>query len=408
MKAGLSGLRRWWRRASPTVLREGVTVQLFAVIVGAVLTGVVAYLYSDASGTWQQSVRDETERTAARQEQVRKIYGDEARVAFRAAVADIRARALRPIRDTSRLAASEYAVAAQAAFQLRRTSPPDSLVGDPRYALPNGGFDVPHRLTVLTRTEAEPTDAARTRAEGDTQAVRAGAVAVITVIFTGVATVAAAMPRRRGRGGDDITDDPQLIPQPGLAAAERRHITMLLLVLWAAGVLLPLVQLALAGEEQRSQAAAARTAVHLSGQIGIGLTKSEFELNALKDATFVNVAATSREFAAVDASATEAPAELAMVRAEEAAAVAVHDVAATMGHVPAPVDGLDEPTVAGLRSGENDWKALLARQNEEADRAGFYGTWSNRALAAIAGVLALTAWFEVVAAVRKPPASPTG
>ena len=41
---------------------------------------------------------------------------------------------------------------------------------------------------------------------------------------------------------------------------------MLLLVLWAAGVLLPLVQLALAGEEQRSQAAAARTAVHLPGR----------------------------------------------------------------------------------------------------------------------------------------------
>jgi hypothetical protein len=388
------------------VLRERVTVQLIAVIVGAVLTGVVAILYSSASGSWQQSVRDETERTAARQEQVRRIYGDEAPVAFRVAVADIRARALRPIKDTSRLAASEQTVAAQAAFQLRRISPPDSLVGDPRYALPNSGFDVPRRLTELTRTEADPPDPGASRGDGDTKAVLAGAVAVITVIFTGVATVAAAMPRRRGR--DDAADDPQLIPQLGLAAAERRRITMLLLVLWAAGVLLPLVQLGLAGEEQRSQAAAARTAVHLSGQIAVGLTRSEFELNALRDATFVNVAATSREFAAVDASPADAPAELAMVRAEEAAAADVHDVAVTMGQVPAVVDGLDEPTVAGLRSGENDWEALLARQNAEADRADLYGDWSNAAVAAIAGVLALTAWFEVVAAIRKRPTTAAG
>ena len=292
-------------------------------------------------------------------------------------------------------------MAEQTAFRLRQTSPPDSLVRDPRYALPNGAYDVPRRLTDLSRIEDAPPDAERARAQGDTQAVRAGTVAVITVIFTGVATVAAAMPRRRGRGGD-AEHDPEVIPQPGIAPADRRRVTMLLLVLWAAGVLLPLVQLALAGEEQRSQAAAARTAVHLSGQIAVGLTRSEFEINALRDATFVNVAATSRELAALDAPSADAPAELAMVRVEEAAAAAVRDVAVTMGQVPAVVEGLDEPTVAGLRSGENDWKALLVRQNAEAGRADFYGDWSNYAVAAIAGVLAVTAWFEVVAAVQRP------
>jgi hypothetical protein len=363
------------------------------VVAGAALAAVAAVLYSNASGTWQQAVREETQRTAARQEQVRTVYGDEAPVAFAAAAAQARAGELRPLRGTGRLAGSEYTVAAQTAFQLVQSAPPGSLAAARQYALPGGGFEAPRRLADLTRAEPAPPDADATAMDGDAQAMAAGVVGLCTVLITGVAVAGAAMPRR---GTADDAEPPEIIPQPGLAAGRRRRAAILLLALWAAGVLLPFAQLALSAEEQRSQAAGARTAVQLSGQIAIGLTRSEFETNALRAAVFADVAATSRELAALDAPARDAPAERALASAEETAAGTARGIAATMGRIPPSVDGLDARTVADLRSGPNDWAATLRRQNAEVDRANVYGSASNYAVAAIAVLLALTAVVEVV------------
>jgi hypothetical protein len=69
--------------------------------------------------------------------------------------------------------------------------------------------------------------------------------------------------------------------------------------------------------------------------------------------------------------------------------------------VPDAVDGLDGRTVAALRSGENEWTALLARQNAAIDRAGVYGAWSNAATVAIAFVVALFALAQAIPVVTR-------
>jgi hypothetical protein len=284
-------------------------------------------------------------------------------------------------------------VAAQTAFQLVQSAPPGSLAAARQYALPGGGFDAPRRLADVTRAEPAPPDADATAMDGDAQALAAGVVGLFTVLITGAAVTGAAMPRR---GTADDTEPPEIIPQPGLAAGRRRRAAILLLAFWAAGVLLPFAQLALSAEEQRSQGAGARTAVQLSGQIAIGLTRSQFETNALRTAAFADVAATSRELAALDAPQRDAATERAVASAEESAAATARAIAAAMSQVPATVDGLDARTVAELRSGPNDWPATLKRQNAEVDRANAYGSASNAAVAAIAVLLALTAVVEVV------------
>ena len=362
--AAVSGgrLRRWWSALRPTVTSERVLVQLAAVVAGAAFAAVAAVLYSNASGTWQQAVREETQRTAARQEQVRTVYDDEAPVAFAAAAAQVRARELRPLRGTGRLAGSEYTVAAQTAFQLVQSAPPGSLAAARQYALPGGGLDAPPgRLADVTRADPAPPDADATAMDGDAQALAAGVVGLFTVLITGAAVTGAAMPRR---GTADDTEPPEIVPQPGLAAGRRRRAAILLLAFWAAGVLLPFAQLALSAEEQRSQGAGARTAVQLSGQIAIGLTRSQFETNALRTAAFADVAATSRELAALDALPRDAATERAVAGAEESAAATARAIAAAMSQVPATVDGLDARTVAELRSGPR----RLARNPQEAKR----------------------------------------
>jgi hypothetical protein len=257
--------------------------------------------------------------------------------------------------------------------------------------LPEGGFDVPQRLADLLRTEAAPPDPDAAWVDGDAQALRAGAVGVVTVIFTGVAVVAAAMPRRRTPDGEE--EVPEIIPQPGLAAARRRRTTTLLLALWAAGVLLPFIQLALSGEEQRSQAAAARTAVQLSGQIAAGIARSEFETNALRDAAFADVAATARELAALGAPSVDAALERALARVEEVAAATDRDIAAIMGRVPATVDGLDARTLAALRSGKTTGKRPWRSRTPRPTAPTFTATGRT------------TQWQRLPSSSRSPPGS---
>jgi hypothetical protein len=397
--------RGWWAAIRWSFADERTAAQLIAVFIGAALTAVAAILYSGASGAWQLSVRSESDRTAALQEQVRTVYGDEAPVAFRVAAAETRTRALHTIEDPSRLVASEAEVAEQVAFRLSQTARPGSLAADRRYVLPEGGYDVPRRLADLLRSQPLPPDPDVARTDGDAQALRAGVVGLVTVLATSIAIVIAAMPRRR-TPGRDVQEEPEVFPQPGLAAADRRRATILLLALWAAGVLLPLGQLALSAEEQRSQAAAARAAVQLSGQIAVSLTRSGFETNALRDAVFTDVAATARELAALDAPEPDATTERELARLEEAVAAVDRDIAARMGRVPDAVDGLDARTVAALRSDKPQWEATRATQKAETGRADVYGDWSNHAVAAIAVVAAATAWFELVMMLHHRPPPP--
>lgn len=365
-------------------------VQLSALIVGALCTGVVAYLFSGASGTWQQAVREEAVRSGAAQELTRAVYGDEAPLAFRVAAAQARADAMQSSEGAGRLAAAERTIAEQSAFAASRSVPPGSLAADLRYALPGGGVDVARRLADLARQQPGVPDPDRTAAEGDAQARLAVWISVVTVVVTGVAVVAAVAPHRPT--GRRRPTPPEIIPQPGVVDPGRRRTASVLLVLWAAGVVLPLAQLVLGGDEQRSQASAARIAVQLSGQTAISFARTAFVTSALRDAGLAGAASVARQYAALDAGD---PAESVLAQAEASAAATIRRIAEEMTRAPTTDSGVAAYTATALASGPDQWRAALDVQHGHAERAGRFGTWSNGVVALIAVVAALSAVVEV-------------
>lgn len=381
--------RHLWR-ASVAALATGRTgVQLTALIVSALFTGVVAFLFSGASGTWQQAVREEAIRSTSAQELTRAVYGDEAPVALRVAAAQARAEAMQSSEGAGRLAAAERTIAEQLASAVSRSALPGSLAADPQYALPGGSVDVARRLADLTREQPGVPDPDQTAAEGDAQARLAGWIAVATAVVTGVAVVAAAAPHRLA--GRRRPVPPEIIPQPGVVTPGRRRTASVLLALWAAGVLLPLAQLVLSGEEQRSQAAAARTAVQITGQTAISLARSALATNALRDAELADAASAARQYAALDAGATNAPAEFALAQAEASTAATIRRIANEMTRTPTTDSGITAYTATALASGPAQWRAALKMQHGHAERANRFGAWSNGVVALIAVVAALSA-----------------
>lgn len=374
-----------------------VAIQVAAVVVGAVLAAVVAVQYSSASGLWQQAIREETVRSGLRQEQVRALYGDEAPLGVRIAAARARAEALRRLAGNSR-ADSERVVSTQLAFALGQSAAPGSLGAGDLYVLPDGGFDVARRLADAIRTGKTVPDPEATAAQGDAEATRALWLSALTVLVTGAAVVFAALPPNRRRSGQHATAEPELFPQPGTADRTTRRTASVLLALWAAGVLLPFAQLALGGEEQRSQAAAARTAVALTGQVAIGQARTAFADDARRTALFAGAAAIGRRIAALDFAGASASAESDVAAAEEAAASQLEVVAARMGRPLTAAAGIDQHLADALAADENRWKALGAEQNRQADRAEVYGAWSNAAVVLISAVAAVGAVAQVWAA----------
>lgn len=400
-------LRRWWaaarRRSTPRV-----AVQLAAVVVGAVLAGVVAVQYSEASGSWQQAVREETKRSGLRQEQVRAVYGDEAPLAVRAAAAQARADELQRLAGEER-ANAERVVSMQLAFAARRSGGGGGLV-DGGYGLPAGGFDVARRLADVVRAAKETVpEPERTVTEGDARASWAHAFSVLTVVITGAAVVFAALPprRRRSRRTARITrpggTEPEIIPQPGAADPWKRRTTSVMLALWAMGVLLPFAQLALGGEEQRSQAAAARIAVELSGQVAIAQARMAFADETKRTAIFTQTAAIARQLAAVDVPGARGEAEAAVAAAEETAAARFTAATAQMVRSPTTDDGIDHHLADALAADEDSWQALGDKQSRQANRAGVFGDWSNRTVVAISGVAAVAAVLQVATASPSAP-----
>ena len=240
----------------------------------------------------------------------------------------------------------------------------------------------------------------------------AGGLGLLTVLVTGLAVVLAALPRvRRTRTPDgdapNSPDDehsdsePEIIPQPGTAGLRERRIAYVLLALWAAGVLLPFAQLTLGGEEQRYQAAAARTAVQLSGQIAIGQTRASFADDAQRTAIFADAAATSRQLAALDVTGPLVATEESIASGEETAAARTGVVAAQMGAAPTTANGIDGHLADALARVPDDWKPVERQQIEQADRAETFGAWSNATVAFIAAVAALGAVVEVMSTARR-------
>jgi hypothetical protein len=376
-----------------------VALQLVTIMAGAALAGAASLAYSEANGIWQQALRGEVARSNALQETVRAVYGDEAPDAFRIAVLEIRADTLRRLGERNRLAVSQREVAEQTGFALRRAAHPDSLAGDHQFALPAGGADVPRRLADLTAQQARRQDPDALAADGDTAARLGGRIALVTIVVTAAAIVTALVPRRRRRGLHR-NETAELIPQPGITARRHRRTSGLLLAAWAAAVLLPFGQLAFSAEEQRSQSRSARSAVQLTSDLAISLTRSSFQTQARRIAAEISMEATAREIGALSGGPVDAASERAVARAEEAAASRSAEVAAAMSRDPRRQDGLSPREVAALVSREQDWKALAARQRAQADRADRFGGWSNTTVVLIAIVVAAGAMVQASTARR--------
>jgi hypothetical protein len=387
-------LRRGRSSLGRSLAQRRVAVQLVAVILGAIFAGVAAVEYSSASGDWQEAIRHQTKHSSAVQEEARAVYGDEAPEGFRIATARARANALRGIGASSRVAASELVVAEQIAFARPRIAPPGTLASGRVYITQDGGYDVARRVADATRPLALLPDADETFADGDRHATTARWISAVTVMFTGLA-VAAASVRRRPQPQHRGAPEPEVVPQPGAADPPYRRVTVVLLVLWAAGVLLPFTQLALSGEEQRYQAAAAKTAAQIAGDIATSQARTGFETNALNDAAVAQVAAVAREIAALDASGPDAETERMLAAAEERAGGVNQGLAEQMGRPPTEQEGLDPTVARALASGPHEWGAATQVQAAQADRAEDFGNWSNAAVAAISAVAAVSALVEV-------------
>ncbi|WP_406482599.1 hypothetical protein [Streptomyces sp. NBC_01615] len=84
-----------------------IRVQLTLIAVVSAATLLATWQFSEASGSYQDAVRQDVKRQAAVVEDIRHVYGDEAPTAFRVAAAQARADGLQTVRDQGRIAASE-------------------------------------------------------------------------------------------------------------------------------------------------------------------------------------------------------------------------------------------------------------------------------------------------------------
>jgi hypothetical protein len=339
------------------------------------------------------------------QEDVRYLYADEAALGFRVAAAQARADGLRELKDTSRLAASEYTVATQTAYALRQAALPDSLIGGTTYARGELGYDVVQRLVDLRARHPElrdlNPDATQARAHRHatygTSAVAAGIVAATIAIIA--ACTRAPIPRRRPASSSLSVTSPEvdLVPQPTLAVRRLRYATTLQLAVWALLAILPLAQLLLAGQEQRAQAEAARQAVHLTTSIAASGQRTAFLTDSVQAALMADLGADARELAALDAAdPADAAEERAVAAAERGIAAHLRQIAEAMGRSPTDADRLDHTTVAVLDSRPEDWPTLQHNQHHQVDlaeRASGQGLRiaASTAAAAIAATLVATA-----------------
>ncbi len=380
-------------------------VQITAITVIAVAVLITTWQFSVAGGLWQDAVRDEVRRSAAVQEDVRYIYGDEAALGFRVAAAEARADGLRGLKNTGRLAASEYTLATQTAFALRQAALPGSLISGTHYTRGELGYDVVQRLADLRARHPElrdlDPDAIQARAgrhaSHGTMGAGAGIMAAVIAALTACTRGPVSRRRRVGYSLSATSPDVDLIPQPTLAVRRLRYTTTLQLAVWALLAILPLTQLLLAGQEQRAQADAARRAVQLSTSIAVSGQRTAFLTDSVQSALTADLGADARELAALDApDPTDATEERAFAAAERGIAARLQRIAEAMGRTPTNSDHLDQTTMATLNSRPENWPILQRNQHHQVDlaeRASSQGlrVAASTAAAAIAATLVATA-----------------
>ena len=119
-----------------------------AAIVAAIVTARASLVASDATSDWNKSVAREQKRGALLLQGIRYTYGTEGDQAFMLAAATVTAQALREA-AAGAPAEVKAALEAEAAVQQQvvdLVGPAMEIVSDPRYALPDGGYDLQLRL----------------------------------------------------------------------------------------------------------------------------------------------------------------------------------------------------------------------------------------------------------------------
>jgi hypothetical protein len=363
-------------------------VQLIGLMAAAGLAGLAGLAYSDANGSWQNAVRLEEARSAARQEQARLVYENEAPPTARIILDEQIAIKLSRVGPRNRLAITQRAASSNTAAAMRGAylkKAPGSLA-DRRYRTDSGGADVIARLRTLLAADAAekppPNPTAEVRA-GNAAAVRGGWYGAGAVVLSLIPALLAW--RRRGRHRIEAPAA-ELIPQAGQEeGARRRRVAVIALALWLLAAVVPMSQLALGAEEQRSQGAAARIAAVVTADIAASMARTQFAAQAVQTARELGVRAEGRRMGAVGAAPETAAQERAVADAEDLAATDAETIVAAMTRAPVAADGLDPRLVAALTSEKADWDAGLAAEHAEADRSSRWGDRSNAAV--IAGAL---------------------
>jgi hypothetical protein len=175
-----------------------------AAILAAILGARSAILASDASDAWQSAVRQEVKRDAALVEDVRFTFGDEARNAFRVAQARVRSQAYQEAAATApdpvkAALATEASALDQIATALTQSA---VMASDPKYALPDGGFDTAKRLADVRAEQADllavNPDTAQEEGDADaTKSTRMLAAAIVVAFALLFGAVAEVYVRRR-------------------------------------------------------------------------------------------------------------------------------------------------------------------------------------------------------------------
>lgn len=372
-----------------------VTLLMAMVLLGAGL------MSSEASGEWQQALRDDIKRSAAALEDIRSVYTDEAMPAFRIAVAEVRAAELRLSSSSSGTAARyEADTESQAAAQLRfahRGS--GSLVDGKRYQSDDHSFNIPDRLADMRakRPELVRLDPGTTRKEADAMGTQAFLLSCAVFPLVGLYLIVQfAVVRRRTR--KKRAEDAGLAPEPVGADARRVTVSVALLS-WMALTLLVPFQLRAANQEQQSQAAAAQYANRVSGSIEASNIAAAFAVDSTRVAIELDVRSETRRYALIDATPAEAAEQAPIVRADARTVARVKQIAQVMSRTPGTADGVDAATVSLIDTGLADWRRLGEEQGRLADlaeRAGKRNTLLTIAIVFAAFAQSLSAFAGVI------------
>ncbi|GIF43490.1 hypothetical protein [Actinoplanes xinjiangensis] len=360
-------------------MRTRIRLQIAAIAVGAALTAVAGWDYSEASSAWQEAIRDEVTRAGTDQDDVRRVYANEGPNAYRLAVTEIRAAALTVPARTDPTARTQQEIAAESAFALRSAAKPGTLLGERRYDLPDGGSDLAGRLADVRASHAPPPEPDDADRKGDGLARRAWNTSVLTAAFTGLIAVGASIRRRRPAVPVPVAVPVEFVPQPALATPDQRRASYLLLIIWAAGVLIPFVQLAYSSQEQRYQADAARHSVQARSDESVSRTRTEFSDTAMETAQESDVAATARQISAAYQGDRAAEAAAVLAQVETTAAERSVVVAHAMARV-----SPETPLARALTTQQHDWDRLTDLSARETRRADSASRVANMLLALIA------------------------